>query len=194
MIIPETKHPEDDGVEDFGYFVSEDEEMILEYEAEPCEKYDDTYTPHAFYPICIGEVINDRYLIEHKLGAGGFSTVWMAHDLQDKRDVAVKVMTPGDWADAELHAQETIIQNVQDTSHLVTYLDTFQLPGIKNRLHRALVLPLMGPCLDYILVKYMTMATRMSAARQLLETLENLHKAGIAHRGECICFSLLLLF
>ena len=74
----------------------EDEEVILESEAEPWEKYDDTYTPQTFYPTCIGEIINGRYLIEHKLGSGGFSTVWMAHDLQDKGDVAVKIMTPGD--------------------------------------------------------------------------------------------------
>jgi serine/threonine protein kinase len=30
----------------------------------------------------------------------------------------------------------------------------------------------------------MPMATRMSAAKQLLEALESLHKAGIVHRGE----------
>lgn len=71
----------------------------------------------------------------------------------DKKDVAVKVKTPGDWVDAELHAQESIVQNVQDTSHLVTYLDTFKLPGINHRVYRVLVLPFMGPCLDYILVK-----------------------------------------
>lgn len=44
-------------------------------------------------------------MVEHKIGFGGFSTVWMAYDLQDK-----------------------IIQDVQDSSHLVTYLTTFLLP------------------------------------------------------------------
>ena len=62
MTISETQHPEDDSVEDFGYFVPEDEEIELESEAEPWEKYDDTYTPYTFYPICIGEILNDRYL------------------------------------------------------------------------------------------------------------------------------------
>lgn len=83
---------------------------------------------------------------------------------------------------------EKIIQDVQDTSHLVTLLDTFLLPrpAGDNRQHRVLVFPFMGPCLCSLVLKKMSipMATRMYAARQLLEALENLHKAGIVHRGE----------
>ncbi|EEH22255.2 CMGC protein kinase [Paracoccidioides brasiliensis Pb03] len=167
---------------DFGDFVStEDEEFDLEEVAEPWQKYDIKKTPHVFYPICVGEVLNERYLIEHKIGSGGFSTVWMAHDLQDKRDVALKVMSSGEWEKNEIRMQDEILQNVQDTSHLVTYLATFLLPG-NNCHHRVLVFPLLGPCLYPIILRKMSMATRMSAAKQLLEALENLHKAGIVHR------------
>ncbi|KAB8207771.1 kinase-like domain-containing protein [Aspergillus parasiticus] len=138
-------------------------------------------TSHVFYPICLGEVLNGRYLVENKMGSGGGSTVWIAHDLQDKRDVALKVMASGEWADNEMRMQNEIIQNVWDTSHLVTYLATFLLPG-NGCHHRVVVFPLRGPCLDSHIVSDMSMATRMYAARQLLEALENLHKAGIIHR------------
>lgn len=113
---------------DFGDFVStESEELDLEEVVEPWHKYDIKETPHAsvFYPICVGEVLHERYLVEHKIGSGGFSTVWMAHDLQHKRDVALKVMSSGDWGENETHMQDEILQTVQDTSHLVAYLATF---------------------------------------------------------------------
>lgn len=183
-----------DDTADFGDFVSnEDEELDLEEVVEPWYKYDIKETRYVYYPICLGEVLNERYLVEHKLGFGGGSTVWMAHDIQDKRDVALKVMSFGEWSHNEIRVQDEIIQNVQDTSHLVTYLATFLIPGNKCH-HRVLVFPLMGPCLYPLTLSKMSMATRMSAARQLLEAVENLHKAGIVHRGEERKTCLLLYF
>ncbi|EQL37611.1 hypothetical protein BDFG_01186 [Blastomyces dermatitidis ATCC 26199] len=74
----------DDDSTDFGDFVSnEGQETDLEEVAAPWYKYDVKDMPHVYCPICLGEVLNGRYLIEHKLGAVGFSTVWMAHDLQE---------------------------------------------------------------------------------------------------------------
>ncbi|KAL4993098.1 kinase-like protein [Aspergillus recurvatus] len=171
-----------DDVSDFGDLVStEDQEIDREEVVEPWNKYDRKGTPNVFYPICLGDVLNERYLVEHKIDAGGFSTVWMALDLQKNEDVAVKVMSAGDWGDIEQRIQDEIVRSVEDTSHLVTYLDTFLLPG--NNCHRRImVLPLMGPCLDRYMVDRFAITTRMSAAKQLLEALESLHKAGIVHR------------
>ncbi|GAB1192228.1 hypothetical protein APSETT444_001417 [Aspergillus pseudonomiae] len=54
----------------FGDFVSTDyEEFELEEVVEPWDKYDPKSTPNVFYPICLGEVLNERYLIEHKIDA-----------------------------------------------------------------------------------------------------------------------------
>ncbi|KAJ5715561.1 Protein kinase domain containing protein [Penicillium malachiteum] len=103
MATPLTSTPQDpkgDDTADFGDFVStEDEEVDLEEVVEPWQKYDVKETPRVFYPIHVGKVLNERYLVEHKLGFGGFSTVWMAHDLHEKRDVALKVMSPGEYGD-----------------------------------------------------------------------------------------------
>ncbi|OQE03595.1 hypothetical protein PENSOL_c001G08130 [Penicillium solitum] len=171
-----------DDASDFGDFVSnEDEQVDLECVAEPWHKYDIKETPNVFYPIYLGEVLNGRYLIEHKLGFGGGSTVWMAHDLQHRRDVALEAMSLGDWGANEYRMQEEILKNVQDTSRLVTYLGTFLLPGNQPSV---LVFPLIGPCINPVELEKVPMNSRMSAARQLLEGLKNLHKAGIVHRGK----------
>jgi hypothetical protein len=118
-----------DGTADFGDFVSnEDDEADVEEAAEPWHKYDITKTPHVFYPIRLGEVLNERYLVEHKIGSGGFSTVWMAHDLREKRDVALKVTASGDWGETKTRIQDEILRSVEDTSHLVTIWRPFCLP------------------------------------------------------------------
>lgn len=101
-----------DDMTDFGDFAStEDEEIELDEFAESWEKYDRKVTPSVFYPICLGEILNERYLIEHKLGSGGFSTVWMALDLQENKDVAVKVLRTGDCGGIELRIQDEIVQD-----------------------------------------------------------------------------------
>ncbi|PYI03273.1 kinase-like protein [Aspergillus sclerotiicarbonarius CBS 121057] len=174
--------PLPDVAADFGDYVrDQDEEDDLDMVVESCYKYDPEETPDTFYPICLGEVLNERYLIEHKAGHGGGSTVWMAHDLQAQKDVALKVMALGEWGGNDIRIQDEIIQTVPDTSHLVIYRESFFIPGDHGH-HRVLVFPLMGPCIDRFILHRMPVATRMSAARQLLEALENLHQAGIVHR------------
>ncbi|GKZ16797.1 hypothetical protein AbraIFM66951_006286 [Aspergillus brasiliensis] len=166
-----TRYCNQDGKEDFGDYVrNEDEEMDLE-----------EITADVSYPIRLGDLINERYLVEHKLGSGGFSTVWMANDRQSNRDVALKILFARESGEKEIRLQDYIVQNVRDASHFVTYLETFQLSG-DGCPHTVQVLPLMGPCLYGPSIMKMSMTTRMSAARQLLEALENLHEAGIVHR------------
>ncbi|PGG99604.1 serine/threonine protein kinase [Helicocarpus griseus UAMH5409] len=129
-----------DSTGDFGIFVStEDEESDLQDAVEPWHRYDTKDNPRVLYPICL-EVLNNRYLIEHKLGSGGFSTVWMAYDLGDKRDVALKVMSlKTEIAENEIRIQDKIRRKVPDSSHLVTYLATFHLPRDGNEgQHRVL--------------------------------------------------------
>lgn len=192
--MPETikammpEYPEDSG-SDLGYFASsnEDEEDYIDELAEDSLMYNKEKGSRLFYPIRIGEVLNHRYQIDHKIGHGGFSTVWMAYDLQDKKDVALKVMASGNSGEHEYQMQEEIRRSVEDTSRLVLPLETFLLPAPENS-HRVLVLPLMGSPLDSydLFKKGYSMSTGMSAAQQLLEAVESLHKGGIVHRGKSI--------
>lgn len=179
---------DNDNDADFGNFATNNNDQDdVEELAEPGVKYVIERTPHIFYPVCIGEVLNMRYRIDHKLGHGGFSTVWMARDLYKKEDIALKIMGLGVTGEHDYHMQNEIRQKVQDTSRLVVYLDTFLLPGRTREgedYHRVLVLPLKGPPLSVLSVRKLSMSTRMSAAKQLLEALESLHKSGIIHGGE----------
>jgi hypothetical protein len=39
------------------------------------------YRPGGYHPVALGDTLKDgRYKIRHKLGYGGFSTVWVARD------------------------------------------------------------------------------------------------------------------
>ncbi|RAL00374.1 kinase-like protein [Aspergillus ibericus CBS 121593] len=99
----------------------------------------------------------------------------------EKEQVVLKVLALGEWGANDIRMQDEIIQTVQDTSHLVIYRDSFSIPGHHGH-HRVLVFPLMGPCITSLLLHTMPVVPRMSAARQLLEALENLHNAGTVHR------------
>ncbi|KAJ5457233.1 hypothetical protein N7530_012507 [Penicillium desertorum] len=168
---------------DFGDFPKdEDEEADLEHIAEPWHRYSTVDNQYVLYPIHLGEVLNERYLVEHKLGFGGGSTVWMAFDLQDKRDVALKVIALGQWADNEIRIQDEILKTVQNTSRLVIYTATFILPRDNKSHHRVLVFPMKGPSISTLSLQTIPAASRMSAARQLLQTVASLHEAGIMHR------------
>jgi len=49
----------------------------LLYTQEPLSKY----RPRGYHPVTLGDTFkNGRYRIHHKLGWGGFSTVWLAFD------------------------------------------------------------------------------------------------------------------
>lgn len=77
---------------------SEKDETIPERPPEAiwCERYEhivqvmpherlERYAPGGFHPVALGDTFcNGRYTVRHKLGHGGYSTVWLARDRQEK--------------------------------------------------------------------------------------------------------------
>lgn len=63
------------------------------------------YQPGGYHPVHIGDVLADRYQVAHKLGYGTYSTIWLAHDMQQAASyVAVKIST----ANAPAHEVEAL--------------------------------------------------------------------------------------
>jgi serine/threonine protein kinase len=163
---------------DYGYFVGSEDEDDVEVMAEPRDRY----IRGLYYPVQIGEMLDNRYWVQHKLGWGGYSTVWLAYDTQDEKAVALKILSP-DNDQTEYHIQNIILRIVQDTSGLLTYQSAFHLPGINNSSHMVLAYPVRGPNLRDTLYKKRSAVPRMIAAKQLLLSLNGLHDAGIVHNG-----------
>lgn len=176
---------------DKGSFVCSNDELDVEDVSEPLDRY----TQGLYYPLSIGEVLNSTYQIVHKLGWGGFSTVWMARHVESHKMVALKIIIPrgvegsepgaketNDLEERELEMQQEILRSVADTSHLLTLIDTFSLPSPKGS-HTVLVFPVRGPNLRYDFSP-LPVRDRMRAAKQLLQALKSLHEADIIVRGK----------
>ncbi|KAJ5885081.1 kinase domain-containing protein, partial [Penicillium taxi] len=163
---------EDGSQIDYRSIVDSDEELDVHEFCEPIERYADG----TYYPLHIGEILVDTYRIVHKLGWGGFSTVWMAQNIKTHSMVALKINVPGDVGDQELSIQKEILLTVEDLSHHSTFLDTFTLKGLRVT-HLVIVSPVRGPNPYYY--SSMPMKTRMSAAKQLLMAIKSLHDTDI---------------
>ena len=68
--------------------MSEGETQVEETEeAEPAEDY----APGGYHPVALGDVYDERYEVQHKLGWGVYSTVWCCRDRRSRRRVALKI-------------------------------------------------------------------------------------------------------
>lgn len=158
----------------------------------------DAYCIHVFpgppcYPLSLGHIIrgNEKSCrIEHKLGHGAFSTVWLAFEIESQTTVALKIgRTLTTAGEVEYRAHQEIRQAIPDATihHLVTSSSAFSLPGrTASDSHFVMVLPLLGPDLQTYLGswdKSPNASTRMCIARDILQSLACLHSHNSIHRG-----------
>lgn len=176
---------------------------------EPLERY----APGGFHPVALGDTFKDgRYIVRHKLGYGGFSTVWLASDEQNqgstRRYVAVKIKSSsssemGINADPEVlrlkKLEEHYLQGPQDRPRpYVQLLDYFNIKG-PNGSHNCLVTELLGPSLASVHSLYGQLAqvlrpeTILRASKQLLQGVSFIHQAGLVHGGNVLPFWFLSL-
>jgi serine/threonine protein kinase len=101
--------------------------------------------------------------------------------MQIKTGVALKILVPGAAGERELSIQNEILHSVRDPSRLILYTELFYLNSRQGN-HLVLVFPIRGPSLGNRL-RQVSMTTRMSAAWQLLQALEDLHSNEFVHRG-----------
>lgn len=166
---------------------------------EPLERY----CPGGFHPVALADTFKDgRYVVRHKLGHGGFSTVWLALDEQHRdppsRYVAIKIKSSsssemGIEADPEVvrlrQLEEHYLKGSQDRPRpYAQLLDHFSIEGPNGR-HNCLVTELLGPSIASVhslygqLEQVLRPETILRASRQLLQGIEFVHQAGLAHGG-----------
>jgi hypothetical protein len=133
----------------------------------------------AFGP---GAVLGDRYRLESRIASGGMATVWLAHDEELDRKVAIKVLSDvlaDDATYAERFRREARVAARVSNPNLVR---VFDYSGGTER--------------PYIVMQYIaggTLADRIASgradevdpervARQLVGALATIHAAGVVHR------------
>ena len=149
------------------------------------------YEAGGFHPVHLGDTYDGgRYRIVHKLGSGGFATVWLARDLVNQKWVALKIVlaaqseavkrkilrgmhTGCDWLGTE--PPTVISQHQRD----------FVIKG-HNGQHLCLVLPVFGPSTAHLSDGF-TSRLRPRLARkagyEAVKAVAELHSHGPCHGG-----------
>ncbi|KAK0108045.1 hypothetical protein ONS95_002870 [Cadophora gregata] len=147
------------------------------------------YEPGGFHPVHLGdEYDGGRYKVIHKLGAGGFSTVWLAQDLMRRHWVALKIILADESPSVETKTilSHRVASQCSSDAVFVTYSRYFHIEGPNGR-HLCLVLPVLGPSASR-LSQYMDSRIEPWLARrasyQTAKALAGLTTANIVFRVE----------
>jgi len=129
-----------------------------------------------------GVTLGARYRLERRIASGGMATVWLAHDTQLERDVAVKVLSdvltekPGY---VERFRREARVAARLSNPNLVGLLD---YSGEAERPYIAMEYVAGGTLADRIAAGETDAIDSRRLARQLLSALAAIHAAGVVHR------------
>jgi serine/threonine protein kinase len=168
------------------------------------QPHDDVYIPEVdledfeeyriggYHPTVIGDSFRDgRYEVVHKLGYGGYSTIWLARDKQMQRYVSLKILVSSESSRSTekdvlrlLRGDDSLHQGQQFIPRL---LDDFLFDGPNGR-HICLV---QGPAGCSIAgakghsINFMfPIETARSIAAQLVMGLSYLHLRQVCHGGK----------
>ncbi|KAM3496201.1 hypothetical protein MY3957_000658 [Beauveria namnaoensis] len=152
----------------------------------------DRYDKGGYHPITIGDILNKRYTIVDKLGYGGYSTVWVARDMQQEKYIALKIGV----AKSRMH-EISIMKSLSDLRSSLTanpvslsgfhaiprLLDDFTIHG-PNGEHPSYTTDLAGSNLDKSLNSGMfrTDVARALAVK-LVSAIAYMHGRGYVHGG-----------
>ncbi|XMA19831.1 hypothetical protein WAI453_012622 [Rhynchosporium graminicola] len=163
------------------------------YRIEDIEKY----RAGGYHPILLNDELKDgQYKIMHKLGSGGFATVWLAQDIKKERYVAIKIIVAEASEDAmsiDIKAGEHLRECASPHSgsrYIDIPIEHFWIKGPNGR-HLCIVSELAGPSIAQLsharlMGERVTMLGPRDAqmiALQITQCLEFLHspEVGIAH-------------
>lgn len=158
------------------------------------------YKLGGLHPTHLGDLLgpDGRYKVVHKLGHGGFGTVWLCRDLEKNRWRAVKILaashSTGHCADlriCEMLSDLSIREKDVHVSHVVVPEDHFWHEG-PNGNHLCVVMPVLGPNVEDAARKYHHQEEPLKRiCYQLVLAMKFLHGKGICHgdfRPSNICY------
>lgn len=123
-----------------------------------------------------------HYAIQRELGRGGMAVVYLAHDLQHGRDVAVKVLR-SDVASAvgvERFLQEIRIESALQHPHILPLLDSGTVDGVPYYVMPYIAGETLRSRLDR--ERQLAIPDALHITRQVGEALGYAHSHGIVHR------------
>ncbi|KAJ7205977.1 kinase-like domain-containing protein [Mycena pura] len=141
------------------------------------------YCPGGFCPIRLGELLgpdasSPRYRIFAKLGYGAYATVWLAHDQQENKSVALKIVE----AASSVNSREAAILErlrAPEGSHVVQLIDAFTHHSA-NGGHQVIVTEPVVPLRQFLQLPGVKVDMK-DLLRQALDGLAHIHARGIAH-------------
>ncbi|VUC31965.1 unnamed protein product [Clonostachys rosea] len=151
-------------------------------EVEDAERYENG----GYHPVFLGDLYDGgRYRVVHKLGSGGFSVVWLAHDAALHTYVALKMVMADHSAEIEAKTTHShqLLSPFQADERFATYLRFFHIEGPNGR-HLCLVLPVLGPSLYELSHDRESRMSPWLARRvslQVANALADLHSKGLVH-------------
>lgn len=167
-----------------------------ETDSEPRQKYQpfqlgpsedlEWYEPGGFHPVHLQDVYDSRYLIVHKLGFGGFSTVWLARDSVEDDWVALKILASEPSTTSIARPSFLEDDDIKSSALFCIPKRQFWIDGPNGR-HLCLVLPVVGPsCSSLSKGIYSTMKPALAAiiGGQAVNATALLHSKGFCHGGE----------
>lgn len=158
------------------------------------------YRPGGYHPTTIGEWLNGRYRIVHKLGFGAYSTIWMARDQKTEKYVAVKI-TIADSNPTNSQERNILhrlgIAELKAKTHpgsaiIPSLTDEFTISG-PNGVHQCFVTAVgmmnLAEAKDASSFRLFQLPVARAFSAQLVLAVAYLHSQGIVHAGKYICYS-----
>ncbi len=142
------------------------------------------YRPGGFHPVDIDDVLGHKYRVLHKLGCGGFSTVWLARNLADQRLYALKILA-ADAPQDELDSILYLAHKAGTHPNVSSLHNHFAITGPYGS-HRCLVFSVLGPSVKQMRQSKLATDVVRDAARQIADGLAHIHRAGVCHGGKWI--------
>lgn len=175
----------------FKHFTSSADSDPPPFKYVPLEEVErlEKYQPGGYHPIQIGDVLQFRYRVVHKLGYGTYSTTWLCRDNQSHEYVAVKVGT------AESSTREVDILDSLNRSPPLDYPGRAMIPSVHDRFvlhgpngaHHCYVTVLamcsISGAKDGSYKSIFQASTARSLIVQLVLAVEYIHTKGVVHGG-----------